>query len=51
MIVSISQKMFVLTKGILGYFNAKVGMSVEMDDVIGTCVFGEETCNTIVVTG
>jgi len=29
---------------ILGYFNAKVGMSVEMDDVIhvGTCVFGED---------
>ena len=33
---------------LLGDFNAKVGKSVEMDDVIGTCMFGEETCNTIV---
>ena len=28
---------------LLGDFNARVGQSVEMDDVIG--MFGEDTCN------
>ena len=28
---------------LLGDFNAKVGRSVEVDDVIG--MFGEDTCN------
>ena len=30
---------------LLGDFNARVGKSSEVDDVIGTCMFGEETCN------
>ena len=29
---------------LLGDFNARVGRSVEVDDVIG--MFGEDTCNT-----
>ena len=32
-----------LRRVVLGEFNARVGKSVDIDDVIGT--FGEDTCN------